>query len=454
MFGRTVIYSSVDEITDYNVISVLKYAVEIHETNKSEIDYLYNYYKGRQPILSRVKAVRPEINNKIVENHAYEIVEFKKGHVFGEPIQYVQRGKDQSVSEQIQMINDYMALENKPEIDKSLAEWMNICGRSYRKTLAARTEFDNPFEIESLDPRNTDVVYSNGFKKKPLMSFQEVKMPNDKILYSIYTPSMYYDVVDFKIIKKEPHILGTIPVIEYPANNSRLGAFEVVLGLLDALNTTTSNRLDGIEQFIQSFIKFVNCDIDATTFAALKELGAIKIASKDGNQADVDIITSELNQSQVQVNADNLYQTLLIVCGMPDRNGASKTTGDTGRAVSLRDGWESAEARARDTETIFKKSEMQFLKLVLRILKDRGYTIKPQDIDVKFARNKTDNIVTKTQALYQMLDSGINPLVAISVCGLFSDPQKVYDDSEQTLSKWYIKEDKADDTGRDISTGG
>ena len=64
----------------------------IHQQNSWDIDYLYNYYLGDQPILNRQKDIRPEINNKIVENHAMEIVDFKKGYVFGEPIQYVRRG--------------------------------------------------------------------------------------------------------------------------------------------------------------------------------------------------------------------------------------------------------------------------------------------------------------------------------------------------------------------------
>ena len=94
MFGREVIYSSEEVITKENVVKVLKDAYSIHQKNSSDIDYLYNYYKGNQPILQRTKLIRPEINNKIVENHAYEIVDFKKGYVFGEPVQYVRREEE------------------------------------------------------------------------------------------------------------------------------------------------------------------------------------------------------------------------------------------------------------------------------------------------------------------------------------------------------------------------
>jgi len=443
LFGREVLYSAESEITAGNLIDVLNKVLPIHNQNSLEIDYLYKYYRGRQPILDRQKQIRPEICNKIVENHAYEIVDFKKGYVFGEPVQYVRRGEGIEENK-IPLLNNYMFMADKAQKDKELAEWFYICGTAYRMVLPGDNE-DVPFEIDTLDPRYTFVVYNNGFGKRPLMAGKCVitKTPagEEKELYSIYTPTTYFEVMDNEIIKNEPHALGYIPIIEYPANMSRLGAFEIVLPLLDALNNTISNRMDGIEQFIQSFMKFVNCDIDEETFLALKELGALKVKSDSTNPADVDIISQELDQSQTQITKDDIYRTILIICGMPDRHQNARSTSDTGSAVLLRDGWSAAEARARDTELIFKSSEKQFLKVVLRILKDvSGIDIKLSEIDIKFTRNKTDNLLVKTQGLQNMLEAGIHPQIAITTCGLFSDPEQVYIDSQEYLEKWRTAE--------------
>lgn len=440
MFGREVIYSSATEITRANVVDVLKKALPIHQKNSAEIDYLYQYYKGNQPILQRTKIIRPEINNKIVENHALEIVDFKKGYVFGEPIQYVRRGESDGVSEKITQLNEYMFAEDKASRDKELAEWFYICGTAYRMILPDEEMDDSPFELDTLDPRYTFVVYNNGFGKKPLMAVKYIQTDDHKTLYSVYTPDTYFEILDTNIIKEEPHVLGDIPIIEYPANTARLGAFEVVLSLLDALNDTASNRLDGIEQFVQSFMKFINCDIDEEQFIALKEMGAIKIKGEPGNPADVDIISTELNQTQAQVVKDDIYQMILIICGMPDRNGANRTTGDTGQAVILRDGWSAAESRARDTELVFKRSEKQFLKLALKITRDTvGLDLKLSEIDIKFTRNKTDNLLVKTQGLQNQLEAGIHPQIAIANSGLYSDPEQTYLDSLPYLEKWLVK---------------
>lgn len=439
--GRKVIYSSESKITSENVVEVLKKAMSVHLTNSSDINYLYHYYRGEQPILQRVKKHRPEINNKIVENHALEIVDFKKGYVFGEPIQYVRRGESEEISEKITQLNEYMFAEDKAAKDKELAEWFYICGTSYRMVLpdelAGVDPDDSPFEIDTLDPRYAFVVYNNGFGKKPLMGVKYIETEENQRIFSVYTRDMYYEIIDDEIIDSEPHVLGDIPIIEYPANNARLGAFEVVLPLLDSLNKTVSNRMDAIEQFVQSFMKFVNCDIDEEQFLALRELGALKIKSDRDLPADVDIVSKELNQSQVQVTKDDIYQMVLIICGMPDRKGGSRSTGDTGQAVLLRDGWSAAEARAKDTELMFKGSEKRFLKLALRILRDTAnFNLRLSEIDIKFTRNKTDNLLVKTQGLQNQLEAGIHPQVAIAHSGLYSDPEQVYLDSREYLEKW------------------
>lgn len=445
MFGREVIYSSEEVITKENVVKVLKDAYSTHQKNSADIDYLYNYYKGNQPILQREKLIRPEINNKIVENHAYEIVDFKKGYVFGEPVQYVRRGEEEKVSDKIALLNEYMFMVDKALQDKDLAEWFNICGTSYRMVLPNKNytydSDESPFEIDTLDPRYTFVVYNNGFGKRPLMGVKYIETEDRKVKFSVYTDNKYYEIVDDKVETEDSHVLGAVPIIEYPANMARIGSFEVVLGLLDALNNTVSNRMDGIEQYIQSFMKFINCDIDETDFMALKELGAIKIKGEPGNPADVDLVSQELDQSQTQVTKDDIYQMILIICGMPDRNGANRTTGDTGQAVILRDGWSAAESRARDTELVFKSSEKKFLKIVLRVVRDLSHLdLSLSDIDIKFTRNRTDHLLVKTQGMQNQLEAGIHPQIAIATSGLYSDPEQVYIDSMKYLKKWEFKE--------------
>ena len=65
LFGRKEIFTDVKEINRDNIVSVLTDALNIHRINRTQIEYLKNYVRGDQPILSRIKEVRPEINFKI-----------------------------------------------------------------------------------------------------------------------------------------------------------------------------------------------------------------------------------------------------------------------------------------------------------------------------------------------------------------------------------------------------
>lgn len=76
LFGREVLLHDEVELTDENIVEILDKMMRRHEKNRKDIEYLWDYYRGKQPILGREKKVRPEICNKIVENRANEIVSF------------------------------------------------------------------------------------------------------------------------------------------------------------------------------------------------------------------------------------------------------------------------------------------------------------------------------------------------------------------------------------------
>ena len=70
--------------------------------------------------------------------------------------------------------------------------------------------------------------------------------------------------------------------------------------------------------------------------------------------------------------------------------------------------------------------------------------LKLSDIDIKFSRNRTDSLLVKTQGLMNQLQAGIHPLVAITTCGLYSDPQGVWNDSKPYMGKWLYDAEEVD----------
>ena len=97
-----------------------------------------------------------------------------------------------------------------------------------------------------------------------------------------------------------------------------------------------------------------------------------------------------------------------------------------------------ADERAKQDELSFKKPERQFLKLILNIcnekLKGKSENLKGlklSDIDIKFTRNKSDNILVKTQALMNLMSAQCPPDIAFTVIGLFNDPNEVFEKAKE-----------------------
>lgn len=434
MFGRKVIYTDTEFIKRSNVVDVLEGVYNQHQANSADIEYLYNYYRGKQPILNRVKEIRPEINNMCIENRANEIVSFKVGYLMGEPLVYVSRDKANENNEGIALLNEYMFMEDKASKDKELAEWFYIAGTAFRMVLPSfgADEGEAPFNVYTLDPRHTMVVYHSGLGNRPVMGVKFIELENHSTIASVYTDSHYFEIKDGFITKDERHSLGMVPIVEYPANSARLGAFEVVLPLLDALNEVMSNRLDGLEQFIQSLLVLKGVDLDDGDLAKIKEMGGLKLPV-DG---DAKYLIQDLNQISTQKLTDYINRAILSICSLPVQ-GQGKSTSDTASAVIMRDGWYPAETSAKATELAFRKSEKQALRLVFKITNTlRNLNLKLSAVDVRFTRRNFENIQEKSQVLSTMLaNDKIHPLLAFTHCGMFSDPQVAYAESMAYFEK-------------------
>lgn len=435
--GRTVIYTDVEEVTAENVVEVLKAASDSNQSNVSDIEYLYDYYKGKQPILDREKTFNNTINNKIVENRANEIVAFKTGYFLSAPIQYIDMGEDE-VTDDLKLINGWADLESKESADLDLAEWLSICGTGYRMVLPKQERLDDsdsPFEIFTLDPQTTFVVYSSKLGHKPMMGVTFFQLADeDKSVYYVYTQSEFFIISDDAIQERQSHALGMVPIIEYPANKARLGDFEIVIPLLDAINNMQSNRADGVEQFIQAILCLENMQIDEDDelgfMARLKEVRGLMLP--EGAKAYY--LTQQLNQGDTQTFKDDLYNAVLYICGMPNRNGGSSTS-DTGSAVILRDGWADAEARAKITENYFKKSERKFLNMIILISNTIGGTnIMLPQVGIRFPRRNYTNDSAKVTNLVTMLaNDWIAPQQAFEHSDMFPDPDAAFLEAK----KWH-----------------
>lgn len=431
LFGRRVIYASAEGITDENVVNTVEQAFITHLINRDEIQYLWDYYKGNQPSLYRTREIRNELTQHIVENRANEIVSFKTGYLVGKPIQYVSSVGGDDAARNIGVLNDTMRIIGKHTKDKTLIEWTQICGVGYRYVVQNNDSFlRSPFNLYTLDPRNTFVIRANDFTQRVLAAVNYVTDAEQNITFTVYTEDYCYTILHGSgQYTRENNVFGLIPIIEYQNNSARQGCFEIVLSMLDALNNFDSARMEAVEQFVQSLLVLYNCQVEeGTTADTIRAAGMILLKSVGDSKADVKNLSEQLDQSQNQTLKDDLYQAVLQIVGVPSQSASGTSDSSNNGAVVLKNGWQGAETRAQDFEAMFQMPEQEMLRVVSVICSGLSdISFEPSDIDVKFTRRNYENILSKSQTLTTMLaNDKVHPKCAYEASGLFVDTEEAY----------------------------
>jgi len=451
MFGRLDIYASFDEITPDNIVGELNSALVYHVQNLLQENYLYWYRRNVQPILSRRKEVRPEILNIVQENHYDEIVTFKNGFFLQSPAYFVSRRKGSQ--NKVNKLNEYLYRSGKLQADNEVVNWFHTVGKA---PLYVEPNDDEavPFRAYALDPRSAFVVYSLRPGNEPVMGVNFV-VADEKARFDIYTRDLVYHLSGTAVGKMmstqtngdfiataadvdsvEPNVLGYIPIIEYRYNDINTSAAELALPLLDCLSSLMSNRMDGVEQFIQSLAVAVNCQFDENTTANdIRQAGMIVLKSIGENKADFRILSEQLDQQQTQTLTDYVYSQIQRICAIPfvDRQGRSYDS--TGSAAMVTSGWYQAAAAARNTEDLFKKSNKQFERIIVEILRRKGLLdIDLNDFELSITREETANIQSKAQAFQTLMAAGLAPELAAKKSGVSNDPV-----SDIKMSEEWIK---------------
>jgi SPP1 family phage portal protein len=240
-----------------------------------------------------------------------------------------------------------------------------------------------------------------------------------------------------------------IPIIEYPANNARMGDFEQVITLLNAINTVTSNRVDGVEQFVQAILCLEGMQVqpekdqsqaDAETafLNQVREVGGMMIPA--GSKAYY--LTQELNQEQTETLVQSMYNRVLAIVGIPNRNFSDRATSDTGSAVILRNGYSETEARARVRENYFRKSERCLLNLMITLCNAlAGTDLVSSNVDIRFPRRNYTNDSANVTNLISMLSSDwITPEFAYAHSNMCADPHHEF----LLAKKWHEEQESAE----------
>lgn len=483
-YGRKTIYANytLEEFYTYDdievlvkrVVDIIEASKPIHDANHAETLYLKNYLYGKQDIyVDKQKHTRPEINNKTVENWAYAICDFKKTHLLGRPIQYVQL--DNADETEISLLNKYVRYENKKAKDMDIYLDCLYCGRGFRYVnLDSKADVNDeaPFEIINCPPEDTEVVYSSGLGHDQLFAYIRTNMVFvDTVVdkygkekqvekpYEEYT--IYLKNAQFVVNNKNGTLVRVgdiIPILwndnvinEYYLNEKRIGLIEIGKDLFNDINYLESLDKDDMEQYVNAIMVFTNAEVSREDLDDIKSMGAVCINSTDAKKASVDLLQSRLNATDTQTYYTRLLTSLHQILGVPmATDNGSVTSGDTGKAKLTGQGYTSAGIRAEGDETMFGMCDYNSLKIILKICKNVSSSgikdLKASDIDLRFQRDMSENLLVKTQGLMNLYACDIPRKYANSIVNLFGDSASVTKEQERLFGEQVSQQNKGTNT--------
>jgi len=464
MTGRQMIFTDYREVNADNVFNILTQGLIDHQIVRAEIIGLFEYEAGLQPIFYRKKEIRPEVNIKACINYARQFTNFKLGYNYGAEYTFVQRGRNdyqQSEPEQddvrIARLNEMFYEARKTREDQKVFRDCIICGVGYMAVLPKSNYTGvSPFDVLHLDPWNTFLIYTNDAYKRPIMAVTYNVRRDGVRVITAYTEEQIYIGDAFEVTYNAedgteakrwntngftvvPNAFGRIPIVEFTYSQSRQGAWEPVISLMDALALCQSDRLNDVAQYVQSLLWMNDVQLDETQRQGLTNGGLIITKSTaDGREAKIAFVNAPLDQSSTQKLVDSIYEQMLEIVGIPGRDDTSG--GSTGSAIILASGWQIAESTAKTSLLLADDSEEQVLEIALAIIqntpniKDDIKSLSISDVKPYIGRNKTYELSSRVNSLAALINIGVAPETAMAVVDIFADPHQVALDSSPRIN--------------------
>lgn len=480
LLGRKKIFTDEREITKDNIIKVLRRAYDIHRRNAWEIQYLFNYERGIQP-LQREKTKRPDIDIRVCDDIANYIKKFHIGYFWSSPIMLVQRGNkemhktDSEIdSSGITALNEMLKNgENIGYKDQCMAEFIEIGGIGHR-LIDVKTDFDEDtlfwndagefvgslVNVYTLDSRYAFCVYYNGVGQKKLMgvTFTSGKKPH----FTCFTDRERFEISEGKIEDIQVNPLGKVPIVEYERSFDRMGCFERNISEMDSLNIMVSDFTNDVAQRTQEIWWGDNIEFptDPKTGKDIKPQSGqwLLTYSGEGKVAKIQPMSSTVDNTGTLSAIDKQRSWILQKCNVPIQYDSSGG-GSTGVAMDISAGWSDTEVAAMQKQQMVDKGKREELNLILKAISLVPEDILPldspirkvhsTDVNFKHVRKKNLDISTRANSFATLVSHGIDGRHALIAADIFADVEQAWVDSKAGIEAYQKSayENSANNTG-------
>ena len=215
--------------------------------------------------------------------------------------------------------------------------------------------------------------------------------------------------------------MGAIPIVEYRNNSLMIGDYEQQLGLIDAYNSLTANRVNDKEQAINSILVLYGASLADSAEEARE---AMQILSEEGllelpPDAKADFLNNVLDENAIEVLRKALKQDIYTFSHVPnltDENFASNVSG-----VAMEYKLLGLEMITKTKEQHYSKSLRKRIKLFCNYLGLKQIALDAKAIVPQYKRGLPKNLLELSQIINN-LDGKVSLRQLISLLPFVEDP--------------------------------
>ena len=358
---------------------------------KPKLDKYYNYYMGKQKIMSKVSDDPAKEYNKVVVNYCSNIVDTYNGYLTGIDVQY---NSDDDIETIVNVLNYNDVHSEDTELLKNALVFGYGVEINY-------VDEEGQQRFKSLDPRECIDIYDDTLNQNLLYAvrfYSADYLNNEEYFVEVYSA---FNVVTYKstlgfssftFVDEKPHYYKQVPLTFFYLNTDKTNIFDRIIAMQDAYNELVSGEIDDFDAFADAYLILKGLTADAEDIQSMRENRVLIL----DNDSDAFYLTKNISETQVQEILQNLNDSIHKVANSPDFN-SEKFWASTG--VALRYKLVGFENAASVIESNMRKALQKRIELICAIESIKGFETVWRDIHIIFTRNLPANIEETAQVV-------------------------------------------------------
>lgn len=360
-----------DELSTSDIITLM-YEIETFDKKYSTNS---DYYYGKHQILNREFDDKSKPNNRIVTNIPKYITQVRTGYFSSAPMSI------DSINESY--LADVRAVLDNNDFKHIFSQLDTYCSIYGHAFLVMYLDDNGEIRIRPQKPTEWIMVYDNSLEQKPKFAIRYYCWWDDIENQQMYDIELWTDreiityegsPITLQEVSRRDHYFGKLPVIEFMENESRQGAYESVINLIDAYELILSDTANVVNYFSDCYLVLEGMDqTEPEDIEKMKNNRVILIP--EGTSAS--FLQKNINETYNENLIKRLQEQIFVVACTPLLSDSSFSSNSSGVAIQFK--LYSMEKSIQNKENIFNAGFNKMFSLIKTILNIRGASYTEED---------------------------------------------------------------------------